>query len=175
MLYFVISKLYFWINNSFIKISLKLDTKFCKLKAISEIRYLPNAVYYYYFPLERSIKWHFVVYFMLECMLSHFSHVQHFESQWTIARPPRLLCPWGSSGNTRACCHALLQGVFPTQVSYPCLLRLLHCRWILYVLAMWKPLLYAYSIINALKSESGKWECNIWSPYSGMLTTLCVH
>ena len=29
-------------------------------------------------------------------------------------------------------CHALLQGVFPTQGSNPCLLQLLHCRRILY-------------------------------------------
>ena len=30
--------------------------------------------------------------------------------------PARLLCPWDSpSKNTRVCCHALLQGIFPTQ------------------------------------------------------------
>ena len=29
-------------------------------------------------------------------------------------------------------CHALLQGIFPTQGSNPCLLQLLHCRQILY-------------------------------------------
>ena len=29
--------------------------------------------------------------------------------------PARLLCPWDSPGeNTGACCHALLQGIFPT-------------------------------------------------------------
>ena len=32
--------------------------------------------------------------------------------------------------NIGVCCHAFLQGVFPTQGSNP---RLLHCRWILYV------------------------------------------
>ena len=29
-------------------------------------------------------------------------------------------------------CHFLLQGIFPTQGSYKCLLQLLHCRQILY-------------------------------------------
>ena len=33
-------------------------------------------------------------------------------------QPARLLCPWKSPGkNTRMGCHALLQGIFPTQVS----------------------------------------------------------
>ena len=39
----------------------------------------------------------------------------------------RLLCPWDSPGkNTRVGCHALLQGIFPTQGSHLCLLHLLH-------------------------------------------------
>ena len=34
----------------------------------------------------------------------------------------RLLCPWDPPGKkTRADCHALLQGIFPTQGSNPCL------------------------------------------------------
>ena len=34
--------------------------------------------------------------------------------------PPRLLCPWDSSGrNTGVGCHALLQGIFPIQGSNP--------------------------------------------------------
>ena len=42
----------------------------------------------------------------------------------------RLLCPWDSSGkNTGVGCQALLQGIFLTQGSKPCLL---HCKWILY-------------------------------------------
>ena len=41
--------------------------------------------------------------------------------------PTRLLCPWGSlSKNTGAGCHALLQEIFPTQESSPCLLHLFH-------------------------------------------------
>ena len=45
-------------------------------------------------------------------------------------QPTRLLCPWDSPGkNTGVGCHALLQGIFPTQGSNP---RALHCTWILY-------------------------------------------
>ena len=41
--------------------------------------------------------------------------------------PTRLLCPWDCPGkNTGAGCHALLQGIFPTQGSNLCLLCLLH-------------------------------------------------
>ena len=44
-------------------------------------------------------------------------------------QPPRLLCPWDSPGkNTGVGCHALLQGIFPTQGSNP---GLPHCRQIL--------------------------------------------
>ena len=39
----------------------------------------------------------------------------------------RLLCSWDSPGkSTGVGCHALLQGIFTTQVSNPCLLCLLH-------------------------------------------------
>ena len=41
--------------------------------------------------------------------------------------------PWNSPGkNTGMGCHALLQGIFPTQGSNP---GLPHCRWILYLLS----------------------------------------
>ena len=49
-----------------------------------------------------------------------------------VVAPPRLLCPWDSSGkNTGMSCHFLLQGPFPTQGLNPRLLCLLHCRQIL--------------------------------------------
>ena len=39
-------------------------------------------------------------------------------------QPPRLLCPWNCPGkNTEVGCHALLQEIFPTQRSNPCLLH----------------------------------------------------
>ena len=47
----------------------------------------------------------------------------HLHGLW----PTRLLCPRDSPGkNTGVGCHALLQGIFPTQGSNPRLLRLLH-------------------------------------------------
>ena len=39
----------------------------------------------------------------------------------------RLFCPWDSAGmNTGVSCHAILQRIFLTQGSNPCLLCLLH-------------------------------------------------
>ena len=50
------------------------------------------------------------------CMLSHFIRVWLFAAPWTIVC--RLLCPWDSLGkDTGVGCHALLQGIFPTQGS----------------------------------------------------------
>ena len=44
---------------------------------------------------------------------------------WTV-QPARLLCPWSFPGrNTGVGCHFLLQGIFLTQGSNPCLL---HCK-----------------------------------------------
>ena len=48
-------------------------------------------------------------------------------------QPRGLHSPWNSPGqNTGVGCHALLQGIFPTQGSNP---GLSHCRWILYQLS----------------------------------------
>ena len=47
-------------------------------------------------------------------------------------QPARLLCPWDSPGkNTEVGCHALLQGIFPSQGWN---LGLPHCRQMLYCL-----------------------------------------
>ena len=44
-------------------------------------------------------------------------------------QPARLLCPWDSPGkDTGVGCHALLQGIFPTQGSHRRLSGLLHGR-----------------------------------------------
>ena len=56
---------------------------------------------------------------MRACMLSH---VQLFETH--ELQPTRLLCPWDSPGkNTGVGCHALFQGIFPTQGSNLCLVH----------------------------------------------------
>ena len=44
-------------------------------------------------------------------------------------------------------CHALLQDIFPTQGSNPCLLWLLHCKWILYWCAT-REAHYNYSVLR---------------------------
>ena len=63
-----------------------------------------------------------------------FSRVWLFPTPWTVASRP--LCPWDSPGkNTGVGCHALLQGIFPTQGLNVCLLL---CRRILYHWATWE-------------------------------------
>ena len=48
-------------------------------------------------------------------LLNHFTRVQLFATLFDCS-PTRLLCPWNSPGkNTDVGCHALLQGIFPTQ------------------------------------------------------------
>ena len=59
------------------------------------------------------------------CVQAVTSVVSGSVTPWTVAA--RLLCPWDSSGkNTGVCCHAILQGIFLTQVLNLCLLHLLH-------------------------------------------------
>ena len=59
------------------------------------------------------------------CEVSRFSHVGLYATPWTVAR--LLFCPWDfPHKNTGVGSHALLQGIFSTQVLNPCLLRLLH-------------------------------------------------
>ena len=54
-------------------------------------------------------------------MLSHFSHVQLFVTLWTVAHWAPLSMGF-SKQNTGVGCHALLQGIFLTPGSNPCLL-----------------------------------------------------
>ena len=81
-------------------------------------------------------------------MLRHFSHVQLCHPM--DCSPSRILCPWDSPGkNTGVGCHPLLQGIFPTQGSNPCLLYL---HWQVGSLAPappGKPHIYAYINIQA--------------------------
>ena len=85
-------------------------------------------------------------------MLSHFSHVWFFVTLWTVA--PRLLCPWNSPAkNIGVDSHAFLQGIFLTQGSNPCLLYLLHCRWILCCWAIKKTPLIIIFLFNSFSSE----------------------
>ena len=54
-------------------------------------------------------------------------HAQSLQSCPVVCNPMH-----SRSKNTGVGCHALLQGIFLTQGSNPCLLCLLHYRWILY-------------------------------------------
>ena len=57
------------------------------------------------------------------CVLRRFSGVELFATLWSIACQASLSI---QGRNTRVGCHALLQGIFPTQRSDSCLLCLLH-------------------------------------------------
>ena len=61
-------------------------------------------------------------------MLSRFIRVRLFANLWPEA-PPALMSMGFSRKKYWVGCHALLQGIFPTQGSNPHLLRLLH--WLL--------------------------------------------
>ena len=67
--------------------------------------------------------------------------------------PPGSSVHGGSpSKNTGLGCHALLQGIFPTQKSNPCLLHLLHYRHIPYHRTPGEAHLYQYIDINIVIS-----------------------
>ena len=68
---------------------------------------------------------------------------------------PPVFCPWDSPGkNTGTGCHFLLQGIFLTQGSNPCLLRLLHWQTSSLLLALpGKPQYLPYSLILKICSN----------------------
>ena len=74
----------------------------------------------------------FCIYSYALCCIQLFSHVQLFATQWTVTHQAPLSMEF-SNKNTRVGCHALLQGIFPSQGSN---WNLLHCRWILYQLSL---------------------------------------
>ena len=83
-------------------------------------------------------------------MLSHFSHVQLFAILCTVAYQGA----WDFPGkNTGMDCHALLQGIFPTQKLKPHLLWLPHWRQNLYHWATWEAPQDPYSA--SLRQEQG--------------------
>ena len=65
------------------------------------------------------------------CVLSC-CHVRLFVTPWTVAHQAPLSLGMAPGQNAGMGCHALLQGIFPTQGSKP---GLPHCRWILYHLS----------------------------------------
>ena len=78
-------------------------------------------------------------------ILSCFSHVWLFLTLWTLAH--QALHPWDFPGkNTGMGCHALLEGIFPTQGPNLCLLYLLH--WQVGSLPLVPPIQYTQGISN---------------------------
>ena len=77
-------------------------------------------------------KWKHIHIYELVCECSCVCSLSHFSSIWHCSSPGSS-CPWDSLGkNTGVGCHAVLQGIFPTQELN---LWLLLCRWILYPLS----------------------------------------
>ena len=86
------------------------------------------------------------------CVLSRISCVWHFAIPWTVAS---LLCPWDSPGKTTGVgCHALLQGIYPTQGSK---LHLLHCRWILIFDTFFKNIKQEWAGLQIEKESTNLW------------------
>ena len=70
----------------------------------------------------------------MNCAVLSHSVMADSATPWTAVH--QAVCPWNSPDkNTIVGCHFLLQGIFLTQGSNPCLLCLLHCRQILYHLS----------------------------------------
>ena len=96
--------------------------KFLKTIFNPYLPWLPQLLYVMYLNQCRTSQVQTVI---ITCMLSRFSCVRLFATLGL--QPTRLLCPWDSPGkNTEMGCHALLQGIFPTQGLSPHILRLLH-------------------------------------------------
>ena len=65
------------------------------------------------------------LYIMRPCMLSQFIYVWFFPTLWTVASQAPLSMGFSRQEYGVGCC-TLFQGIFPTQLSNPCLLGLLH-------------------------------------------------
>ena len=93
-----------------------------------------SVIVHHYIDMQLSSKVHSLyTWYCTVCVFVQLpSCVQLFVTPWTV-QPIRCLCSWNSPGkNTGVGCHALLQGIFPTQGSNP---GHLHCRQILYHLS----------------------------------------
>ena len=97
------------------------------------------------------------------CCAYSLSRVRLFVTPWTVSRQVPL--SMGSPAkDTGVGCHALLQGIFPTQVLNP---GLPHCRWILYCLSHqgnprileWVSLSFLQRIFLTQESSQGLLHC----------------
>ena len=91
-----------------------------------------------------------IIYILSGVRPQSLSHVQLSVILWTVSA--RLLCAWDFSGRrTGVGCHFFLQGIFPTQGSNPCLLRLLLGRGILYHWDTWEAHIIQHLYVNIYK------------------------
>ena len=111
----------------------------------------------------------------ITCCAKSLSHVWLFATPGTVARQALL---WDSPGkNTGVGCHALLQGIFPTQGSNP---WLLHCRQTLYCWATREALKTImqhpkwYSVSRLWGVQASRWDPPGWS-HSWTLAQVWVH
>ena len=86
---------------------------------------------YFYIVIFASIYFLNILYNWYVCM--HAKSLQSCPTLQCYRWQPVRVRPWDFPGkNTWIGCHALFQGIFPTQESNPHLLWLMHWRWILY-------------------------------------------
>ena len=99
----------------------------------------------------RRIRHHWKAQFTLLCAVFSCSVVSSSLPPHGL-QPARFLCPWDSLGkNIGVGCHALLQGIFPTQGLNP---SLSHCKRILYHLSH---LLKLYPNLKKKKKKKRSW------------------
>ena len=99
-------------------------------------------------------------------LLSHFSHVRLYVTPWTVACQAPLSVGFSRQEYKNLSCHALLQGIFPTQGSNPCLLRLLHWQaGSLTLVPPGKPLSGQLSV-RSVKSIDHHWAVLLTWPHS---------
>ena len=95
--------------------------------------------------------------FLCVYVVNHFNRIRLFV---TWCEPARLLCPWDSPGkNTGVGYHALFWEICLTKGSNLCLLRLLHCRQILFTWATREaPGIYNHPDPYLHRSSFGAWQ-----------------
>ena len=122
-----------------------VSNSLCKIKLYILCRYFVDSFYQNFFPISgnRFRLWRFRhgylgrYYSVLLCCIVAKSCLTCLQPH--RLQPSRLLWLWNFPGkNIGVSCYFLLQGIFPTQGSYPCLWCLLNCRHLLYHWATWR-------------------------------------
>ena len=114
-----------------------------QLKTMNCVYPFPVLISDYILVVENQTQWDYLCHVCV-CSQSLQSYLTLCDPR-TVARQAPL--SWETSGkNAGVGYHALLQRIFLTQCLKPCLLRFLHCRWILYHWATRKAPIYATRI-----------------------------